>query len=324
MIFARGSLIYLFLCYYMTMEWNIEIKDIISNKSKFYTFNKKKITLGRGSNNDIVIHNKYISDHHLSLWYQDHRYFVQDEQSSNGSEINLHYKWKELKKESTAHLPLQLKLAKAVIMVVQTNESQIITIKEIEHEEAIMVLDLCDSTKMSFQNDKIAFHLKQRLSNISKPILYKNGVNFFKSTGDGFLATFPTTVRAFNAACRILRSINKRNQVSPNASIHVRIALHRGKTYIIDPVSDDIHGKDINITFRLEGLTKKALEKQSRKFCESDRILCTKYFVEDYEKKSRRKTRAFTYIGLAKMRGIKEKLEVFQAIWKRESKKNKE
>lgn len=293
------------------MEWNLEVKDIFSNKSEFYTFNKEKITIGRGQANDIVIQNQYISDKHLTLNYIDGNYTVKDEKSSNGSEININNKWKKLSKKMTTEIPIQLKLAKAVVINIQSNESQLITLKELGVEEAIMVLDICDSTKMAFINENIAFHIKKRLVSISKPVLYSCNVNLFKNTGDGFLATFAKTAEAYKAAKKILESLEKRNLRTNHALIQVRIALHKGKTYVIDPTTCDIHGNDINITFRMEGLKKRSFDKLETEIPEVNRILCSKYFYDDYLANNKKGKAVFKYCGKAKMKGIRKKIEVY-------------
>ena len=297
------------------MEWNIEVKDIFTSESNFYSIKKNKVTIGRSEDNDITINNQYISSKHLTLSYRNDCLYAKDENTSNGSEINIDFIWQEIKREKKAELPIQLKLAKAVIVVVQPKESQLISLKEVERKESILVLDLCDSTKLAFKDDKMAFHLKKRLSAIARPILFKQDLLYFKSTGDGFLATFPTALNALDAAQKIMQSINTRNQKSDHPPIHVRIALHYGKTYLIDPVSDDIHGSDINITFRLEGIKKGAFSKFLVKLPKADRILCTKPFYDELDNKLKRKQNRFYCLGPVKMRGVEGKIEVFRFDW---------
>ncbi|MFP4364683.1 MAG: adenylate/guanylate cyclase domain-containing protein, partial [Spirochaetia bacterium] len=170
-------------------------------------------------------------------------------------------------------------------------------------------------TVISFKNDKMAFHLKKRLSAIAKPILFEENMNFYKSTGDGFLATFSGPLQALDVAQKILQALKKRNGTTDNPPIQVRIGLHFGKTYIIDPVTDDIHGYDINLTFRLEGLKKAAFSKFFVKLPQVNRILATRSFYDQIDNRSKRKREDFRLIGPAKLKGVDEKIDIFDVAW---------
>jgi len=298
------------------MELRIEVKDILSNRSQFFSFNQKSIKIGRNKSHDISIPNKYISDTHASLNIQDGSVYLKDERSSNGTEFYNAYHWHPLKtRKKKISLPAQIKLAEAVVLTIESGESRIISLSEIENDVAIMVLDICDSTNQSSKDEKIAFHLKQRLSQISKPLLYKSSVQFYKNTGDGFLATFPKTTQAANTAIKILKELEKRNKKTQNPPINVRIGLHKGRTYLIDPATEDIHGIDINITFRIEGLKASTIKQGHIKIPEINRILTTSEFYSDYQKKSRRKQQIIEYAGNAKLKGIRKKKEIYLINW---------
>lgn len=299
------------------MELSIEVKDILSNKDKFYSLNRDQISIGRNPGQNIVINNKYISDTHVSIFFKDDKLFVRDENSSNGTKLYSHYKWISLeKKQIEAVLPVQIKLAEAVIVTIQSGESKIISLSEIENDMAIMVLDICGSTNQARNSEQIAYHLKQRLNNIAKPLLYSAPITFYKNTGDGFLATFPQTTQAVNIAMNILKILEKRNKQSKNPPIDVRIGLHKGRTYIIDPATEDIHGIDINLTFRIEGLQKRAFTHLKNQIGEKNRILASEHFYLDYKKRTRRKKEIFEACGSAKLKGIKERVEIYRINWK--------
>ncbi|MBN2658399.1 MAG: FHA domain-containing protein [Spirochaetales bacterium] len=299
------------------MMLSIEVKDILSNNSRFYNLSDSEIVFGRDPGSQIAVNNKYISSKHATLFQEDGKVYIRDEKSSNGSEYYTHYKWLPLgprKKELS--LPLQLKLAEAVVITIQSGESRIVSLTEVKNDSAIMVLDICGSTRQAVYNEEIAFHLKQRLNTIAKPILYGAPVNFYKNTGDGFLATFDKTTQAVNCAVKILRTLEKRNGKSKNPPIHVRIGLHKGQTYVIDPATEDIHGIDINITFRIEGLKKSSLPKGTVLYEERDRIFASIAFYDDYKKHSKRKKEIFTSCGPAKLKGIHDKIEIFKLNWR--------
>ncbi len=299
------------------MQLEIEVKDILSNSTRFYSIDKERILLGRSSDNEISISNKYISDSHASVFFKNEKLYVRDENSSNGTEIYSNYRWNSVSEKGVeVKLPVQVKLAEAVVVTVQSGESQILSLSAVESDVAIMVLDLCGSTNQALNNEQIAFHLKQRLNNIAKPILYSAPITFYKNTGDGFLATFPKTTQAVNTAIKIMKILEKRNKTSKNPPIDVRIGLHKGITYVIDPATEDIHGIDINITFRIEGLTKKAMRRSKASMGEKNRILSSESFYDDYKKASRRKEEIFEFCGLARLKGIKKKVGIYRINWK--------
>lgn len=298
------------------MELKIEVKDILANSTQFYSIEKDKLVIGRNASSDIPLSNKYISDAHVEISLQKNNLFIQDMKSSNGTEIYENFRWNELEcKKKKVPLPVQIKLAEVVVVTIQSGESQIISLSEVENDAAIMVLDICNSTHQAHNNEQLAFHLKQRLSNITKPIIYAAPIQFFKNTGDGFLVTFPTTSQALNTAIKILKKLEIRNKKSCNPPINVRIGLHKGRTYVIDPATEDIHGIDINITFRIEGLRKSAFGYLKRKIGEMDRILASKDFYQDYQKRSRRKDDIFELCGPAKLKGIKDKVTIYRVRW---------
>lgn len=298
------------------MELRIEVKDIMTNKDRFYSFDTETISIGRNHLKDISLKNKYISDHHVTLRCENDALYAKDENSSNGTEYYDHYTWVPLKgRRKKLPLPTQLKLAKAVVVTIQSGESQIMSLTNIENDVALMVLDLCGSTGQSANDEQIAYHLKQRLNLITKPILYKAPVLFYKNTGDGFLATFARSTQAVNASIKILKELKKRNRRTNNPPINVRIGLHQGRTYIIDPATEDIHGVDINITFRIEGLKNTAFGHSSKKIEEKNRILASEDFYLDYKKRSRRKIEIFQYYGSAKLKGIKDRKEIYRINW---------
>ncbi|MBB6480996.1 adenylate/guanylate cyclase domain-containing protein [Spirochaeta isovalerica] len=298
------------------MMLRIEVKDILTNSSSFYNLSEGEILMGRDPQAQISIGNKYISSRHATIIQEKDRLYIRDEKSSNGSEYYSHYKWLPVgSKKREVSLPLQIKLAEAVVVTVQSGESQIVSLTEVQNDSAIMVLDICGSTRQSVYDEQIAFHLKQRLNTIAKPILYSAPVLFYKNTGDGFLATFEKSTQAANCAIKILKTLQKRNSRSKNPPIQVRIGLHKGQTYVIDPATEDIHGIDINITFRIEGLKKSSLPKSGDLYEERDRIFASQAFYEDYMKHTRRKKDILMPCGPAKLKGIREKISIYKLNW---------
>ena len=67
-----------------------------SKPASYLMFNKKKvelvakITIGRESDNDVVVDNKLASRHHCSIQKIRDEYFLKDENSTNGTFLNDH------------------------------------------------------------------------------------------------------------------------------------------------------------------------------------------------------------------------------------------
>ena len=65
-----------------------------SNPASYLVFNKKriklvtKITIGRESDNDIVVDNKLASRHHAIIQKIKDAYFIKDAESTNGTFVN--------------------------------------------------------------------------------------------------------------------------------------------------------------------------------------------------------------------------------------------
>jgi len=174
-----------------------------------------------------------------------------------------------------------------------------------------MVLDQCGSTRLSNEDERIAFHLKKRLETISRFALNMNGASFYKGTGDGFLATFPHPHSCLSAALDTLRQIGERNRRTGNPPLHVRIALHTGTTYLISEDPVDKHGSDINAAFRIEGLTEGNFTALLAPLPQHDRILCTSEFRQAIIDSQAQDDITFVECGMARVKGFDEPLQVF-------------
>ena len=173
-----------------------------------------------------------------------------------------------------------------------------------------MVLDLCESSKLANTDEKMAFHIKMRLESIAKRILDRTKADFYKSTGDGFIATFDNVTNALDAATSLLKILKTRNERTPNPHINVRIALHAGKTHIFGDIIKDIYGTDVDITFRLEHVNSKAFSLLKIALPEKNRILCSKSFVHELSASGLDVT-TFTCCRISKLKGIKNPQEVY-------------
>jgi len=312
------------------MEWLIEVENLLTHETWLHTNNSDQLAIGRNPACDIVIPNQYVSREHLNLIYERGSCFIEDTGSANGTLIRRGGKYEKLACRSIVRLPVHLMLGSEISVCVSSREtsagaektaiidsqtrlfeSQVISIKNLKKDNAIFVLDLCESTRIANSDEAIAFHLKRRLESISRSALAANHVRFYKSTGDGFLALLPASLDALKAARQIIAILLERNQRTINAPIHVRIALHRGETYIIDSESGDVHGSDVNLTFRIEGVEKEAFCDLRADLPEQDRILCTRQFRDDVSRHCSANKFICSSIGLAQFRGIDKPVEIF-------------
>jgi len=311
------------------MEWLIEIQNLVMRESWSRTFDTERIAVGRNATNDLVIQNNFVSREHLIISNEKGSCYIEDNQSANGTLIRRGGKYERLSDKSIVRLPVHLMLGTEISICVSSKAaasgttqtaiinrdekpflSQVISIKNLGRDEAVMVLDLCESTRMADRDDTMAFHIKRRLESISAAALEAHHMRFFKRTGDGFLASFPIAADALQAAREIIANLMERNQRTNNAPIHVRIALHKGKTYTIDSESGDVHGNDVNITFRLEGVTVACFEKLENDLPEKDRIVCSKAFADEIT--SIPEVRAdCVYCGKASLKGIDKPVDVY-------------
>ncbi|WP_420266605.1 HEAT repeat domain-containing protein [Candidatus Magnetominusculus dajiuhuensis] len=172
--------------------------------------------------------------------------------------------------------------------------------------EAILVLDLCNSTGIANKyGDQFALDLTKTLTEKVRPIAAKEGCRFMKSTGDGFLITFPKVVNAIRFAFTILKEIAAHNETQDDsARIQLRFAINQGETRI-DAKGDRL-GVATNMTFRVEGVKGEDLiplegSMKKEELPLVDRVLVTEHVIEDALQIEGIKSRL---VGLFELKGI--------------------
>ncbi len=177
-----------------------------------------------------------------------------------------------------------------------------------------MVLDLCGSSAMSNTDEQMAYHIHKRLDSISRSYLQKHNHDFFKSTGDGFLATFDSAADAVLAAQGILAEVDARNARSSNPPIMIRIALNYGIYFPFGfgGFAPDIHGNDVNVTFRVEGLQDENFEVLHSSIPTTNRILCTQQFVEEISDATIGGKLVVDFCGEAMLKGIQGLQKIYR------------
>jgi class 3 adenylate cyclase len=311
------------------MKWAIQVEDLKSGECTTHTVDKDVVVIGRTEPADVVVPNTYVSRQHITLSCDYGTIFVEDMNSANKTHIRRGGRYEKLIGKTDTKLPIQLILGpeislsvsapsvsdvgKTIISAPKTKVflSQVLSIENLQKEEALMVLDLCESTSLANQDETLAFHSKRRLESIAQSSLSLNHVRFYKSTGDGFLSCFPMARDALSAARSICQALAERNKRTKNPPIQIRIALHRGKTYCIDAQSGDIHGNDVNMTFRLEGVQAGSFAAPLCEIPLRDRILCSRAFMDDIIIQCPEEKGAFTACGLASLKGIELPVEVY-------------
>lgn len=175
-----------------------------------------------------------------------------------------------------------------------------------EIPEAVMVLDICESSRiMDLFGDEATYQLKNALEGIAFPIFKDCKSDFSKSTGDGFLVTFPNSKQAVDASIRVLKGIRRYNSgMVDSLEIHLRFGIHFGAVRVRP--DGDRHGTNVNIPFRVEGLKGKDLIEVEGGVSQGelpvrDRILITEAVHHDISSNDRYHVR---YLGLFELRNI--------------------
>ncbi|MBW1781232.1 MAG: tetratricopeptide repeat protein [Deltaproteobacteria bacterium] len=185
-----------------------------------------------------------------------------------------------------------------------------------EIAEAILVVDICASSRiMSVYGDEATYQIKNALEGIMFPVFRDCESSFVKSTGDGFLVTFPHSSQAVNAAARILDAAKKYNEnLMEGPEIHLRFGIHFGAVRVRP--DKDRHGTNVNVPFRVEGLKAKDLIEVEggilrEDFPPEDRILTTEAVRHEISGDGRFKIR---YIGLFELRNITGIHKIYQVL----------
>ncbi len=185
-----------------------------------------------------------------------------------------------------------------------------------EIPEAIMVVDICESSRiMSVYGDEATYQIKNALDGIMLPVFRGCESSFIKSTGDGFLVTFPHSRQAVDSALQILDSAKKYNAgVAGGPKIHLRFGAHFGAVRVRP--DKDRHGTNVNVPFRVEGLKAKDLIEVEggilrKDFAPRDRILITEAVSHELSGEGGFEIR---YIGLFELRNITGIHKIYQVI----------
>jgi len=173
--------------------------------------------------------------------------------------------------------------------------------------EAILVLDLCNSTDIAARyGDNFALNLMKTLTDTVTPIARKEKYQFMKNTGDGFLITFPKAANSVRFALDVLKEVDDYNndKADKTGRIDLRFAINLGETRANE--KGDRLGVAVNMSFRVEGVQPEALipveggmDKEAMPL--DNRILITENAEKEVADMERIKT---SLVGLFELKGI--------------------
>lgn len=180
--------------------------------------------------------------------------------------------------------------------------------------EAILVLDLCNSTDIAARyGDNFAMNLMKQLTETVTSVAGRERFRFIKGTGDGFLITFPKVGNSVHFAIDVLKEIGEQNaKADETGKINLRFAINLGETRVKD--DGDRLGLAVNMTFRVEGVQPEGLipiengmEKEDMPL--ENRVFLTENAVKEIGNVEGVKTKM---VGLFELKGITGLHKVYQ------------
>ena len=118
---------------------------------------------------------------------------------------------------------------------------------------AVVAADMVGFSRL-VEDDEISILSRQKeyFTEIIKPQIEKIDGKIIKTTGDGFLATFSSSLDAVESTTNIQKKINLREKTQSNDKrIWFRIGINVGEVVLDD---GDIFGNSVNIASRLESI----------------------------------------------------------------------
>ncbi|HYB77447.1 MAG TPA: adenylate/guanylate cyclase domain-containing protein [Thermoplasmata archaeon] len=116
---------------------------------------------------------------------------------------------------------------------------------------AVMFTDTVGFTSSTQANEGGTLDLLRQQAELIRPLVAQHQGREIKSTGDGFLVEFDSTLKAVQCAVNIQRRIYERNSEGSHTPIRIRIGVHLGD---VVQNGSDILGDAVNIAARIEPL----------------------------------------------------------------------
>jgi class 3 adenylate cyclase len=185
--------------------------------------------------------------------------------------------------------------------------------------EAVLVLDLCDSTTIANRyGDAFALRLKEALRGLVRPIFAEAKVSFLKGTGDGFLATFPDMGGSVEAAIRILHlKGSKLPKASDGTPPMLRFGINFGQTHVDS--DGDRQGDTVNMAFRLEGAGSSGFHETRGGLGKDDLPTRDRIFISEHahgELERQGGGVPCRLVGFFDLKGIAGRHRVYEVLWR--------
>jgi len=118
---------------------------------------------------------------------------------------------------------------------------------------AILAADVVGYSRLIGQDETGTLRrLKELRRTLTDPIIREHHGRVVKTTGDGILIEFPSSVEAVRCAVRVQRAMaESQDRSPPDRRITFRIGVHEGDVVV---ESGDLFGDGVNVAARLEGL----------------------------------------------------------------------
>jgi adenylate cyclase len=118
---------------------------------------------------------------------------------------------------------------------------------------AILAADVVGYSRLVGQDEDGTLAAVRTLrAEVIEPKIAEHQGRLFKTTGDGFLAEFPSVVNAVTCALAVQRAMSSRNAELPeDRKVELRIGIHLGDVVAED---GDVYGDGVNVAARIEGL----------------------------------------------------------------------
>jgi class 3 adenylate cyclase len=236
------------------------------DRGKILRTEQLPVLIGRAPDNDLHAPlDRKMSRQHATVVQRGNRYFLEDLGSTNGTFL------RDAKVSQAAELfhgdhfvcgetTFRFALKEQDLpredstVIVSAPEELVSSVFATHLREAIVVLDMCNSSALANQfGDEQAMNVKRELRRLYLPIVRRWGAQFVKNTGDGYLVTFARAHDAVGSSMQILQYLRDHNPtVPPHEQLRLRFGLNYGETMV--DADGDRHGNAVNVAFRVEGV----------------------------------------------------------------------
>jgi class 3 adenylate cyclase len=298
-----------------------------ADKGKILRTEQLPVLIGRAPDNDIHVPlDRKMSRQHAKVLKVGNRYFLEDLGSTNGTfahgakvsgRVEIFHGEHFVCGETTFRFVLKeqdLPREDATV-VVAAPEELVSSVFATHLREAIVVLDMCNSSALASQfGDEQAMKVKRELRRHYLPAARRWGAQFVKNTGDGYLVTFPRARDAVGASVETLQHLRAYNaEAPPSEQLRLRFGLNCGETMV--DADGDRHGNAVNVAFRVEGVRedqRQPLAEGSEPLRTEDRVYLTSMVYAELPPEAQAACQA---IGHFTLKGITEPHLLYAVAW---------